>query len=206
MKKVLVCLISLLIVLAVASCGGTGGGNSDGGTTGDIDINSFNTIGDVLALEAENYQYGTSENTFVYGFQMDGSYYRFKAEMTEDQKDAYFNIDYSEEDYEEQETALISEFVITDRQVMDDLILSQEELDSLTGKTGQELFESGWTPGFGYNLAEGEFWLDNGPFCYTVRFDGDFNEIDDVDDVAEFLKDYTVSSAEFREMGDVTNW
>ena len=91
-----------------------------------------------MALNAEDSQWGSHDLEFTYGFQLNGSYYRAKAEMTSEQQDALFNIDYSDQDYEEQERAIISEFEITERQELDTLILSQEQLDGLKGKTGQE--------------------------------------------------------------------
>jgi hypothetical protein len=83
-------------------------------------------------------------------------------------------------------------------------MVPQDELDALVGKTGQELLDDGWAPGYGYNLENNEFWLYYGPFCYTVYFDGEFEEDDEIYDDTEYFKDHTVTSAEFNSLGDIT--
>ncbi|MCR5134364.1 MAG: hypothetical protein K6B12_01880, partial [Clostridiales bacterium] len=171
-----------------------------------FDFEAPQTIGDLLALEPGNMHQSTEDNTFYYGMEMDGSYYRFKAEMTQEQRDALFNIDYAADDAEEQENAILSDLVITDRQKLDDQILSQEDLDALVGKTGQELLDAGWTPGYGYDLEAGEFMLFYGPFCYTIGFDGEFEENDEIFNDEDYFKDRTVTSAAFYSMGDIANW
>ncbi|MBQ1631078.1 MAG: hypothetical protein II099_06530 [Firmicutes bacterium] len=206
MKKLLVILIAVFMIFGTAACIGNSGGSDTPAPAGDFDFEACKTIGDLMALNAEDSQWGSHDLEFTYGFQLNGSYYRAKAEMTSEQQDALFNIDYSDQDYEEQERAIISEFEIIERQELDTLILSQEQLDGLKGKTGQELLNEGWTTGYGYNLAAGEFWMYNGPFVYAVVFDGDFSDMDDIEDEEEFIKDLKVKSAEFMSMGDVTNW
>jgi hypothetical protein len=124
--------------------------------------------------------------------------------MTKEQMDAFDEIDFAADDAAEQQDALISTFEITDREKLDDQMLSQEDLDALVGKTGQELLDDGWTPGYGYNLENNEFWLYYGPFCYTVYFDGEFEEDDEIYDDTEYFKDHTVTSAEFNSLGDIT--
>lgn len=206
MKKVMILLLAMLMTFAFASCGAGSSGEDGGDPAADFDFEAVETIGDLMALNPENMQWGTNDKDFVYGFELDGSYYRFKAEMTQEQYDALNAVDFSADDAQEQQDAIISEFKITDRQQLDDQILSQEDLDALVGKTGQELLDDGWTPGYGYNLEDGEFWLYYGPFCYAVRFDGEFEENDEIYDDAEYFKDRTVTSAEFDSLGDVTNW
>lgn len=198
MKKAMAVLTAALIVCALAGCGS--------GASGTFNMDSYQTIGDVMALDTENVQWGTSDSDFIYAIEMNGSYYRFKAEMTPEQEEALMSVDYAEDDYEEQQDKIIAAFVITDRQAVDDLKLSQEQCDAFVGKTGQELFDAGWTTGMGYNLAESEFWLYYGPFCYTVTFEGEFEESEDIYDDADYILDRTVKAVAFRAAGDMTNW
>jgi hypothetical protein len=206
MKKVLIIFLAMLMTFAFAGCGAGSSGEDGGDPAADFDFEAVETIGDLMALDLDNSQWGTNDKDFVYGFELGGSYYRFKAEMTQEQYDALNNVDFSADDAQEQQDAIISEFVITDRQQLDDQILSQEELDALVGKTGQELIDDGWTPGYGYNLENNEFWLFYGPFCYTVVFDGEFKEDEEIYDETEYFKDHKVKSAEFNSLGDVTIW
>lgn len=203
MKKTITAFIAVLMLFAVTACGGASG---EGEAASGFDFEAPETVGDLLALEPSNMHQSTEDNTFYYGMEMDGSYYRFKAEMTQEQCDALFDIDYAADDAAEQEAAILSDLVITDRQKLDDQILSQEDLDALVGKTGQELLDAGWTPGYGYDLEAGEFWLFYGPFCYTIGFDGEFEESDDIIDDEDYFKDHTVTSATFNSLGEISNW
>ena len=83
-------------------------------------------------------------------------------------------------------------------------IIPQEELDKLVGKTGEELFNDGWTDGSGYNLEDMEFWLNKGAFEYTVVFDGKVENYDEFD-TEEGVKAFTVKSVKFNGLGDATN-
>lgn len=204
MKRALTILMAVLMIFVIAGCGGSSGGNS--GAAGAFDFDSYQTIGELMDLQPESVQWGTSDNDFIYGFEWEGSYYRVRAEMTDEQRDALMNVDYGDEDYEEQQDAIISEFQIVERQELDSMIISQDELDTLAGKTGKELLDEGWATGYGYNLSEGEFWMYNGPFTYAVRFEGDFSDVEDIYDEEEFIQDLVVISAEFMGSGDVTNW
>lgn len=215
-KKNISLLMSMMLVLTLvlmttgcaANQGDDGSGGSGGSGGGDaLDIDSFKTIGDLIAVESENTQWGTSDNTLVYAFSMGDQYYRFKANMTQEEKDALFNVDYSNEDYQKLENDIISPLEIVERENMTDRILSQEELDKLVGKTGKELADAGWNEGYGFNASELEFWLDYGPFCYAVKFEGELSgSAEDVVDVMEAIQDLTVKSASFLSMGDATNW
>ena len=206
MKKTITAFIAVLMLFAFTACGGATGDGEAATDSTDFDFEAPETVGDLLALDLDNMQQGTNDNAFYYGFEKDGSYYRFKAEMTQEQHDALFDLDYAADDAAEQEKAILSDLVITDRQKLDDQLLSQEDLDALVGKTGQELLDAGWTPGYGYDLEKGEFWLFNGPFCYTIGFDGDFEESDEIVNDEDYFKDRTVKSATFNSLGDITNW
>ena len=82
-------------------------------------------------------------------------------------------------------------------------MLSQEELDKLVGKTGQELLDTGWSDGYGYNLEEMEFWLDYGPFSYAVVFDDPVPESEyETFDTETGIKDRHVVSAKFFMLGN----
>ena len=84
-------------------------------------------------------------------------------------------------------------------------ILTQDQLDQLKGKTGQELLRDGWTCSGSFNLESKEFFLNYGPFLYSVTFDGEITEknAEDFDDEAG-IRELTVKSVQFSELGDAT--
>ena len=55
---------------------------------------------------------------------------------------------------------------------------------SRLGKTGAELFDSGWTTGMGYDLESMEFYLEYAPFMYTVTFEKQ-EQLENTDDFDE---------------------
>ena len=84
-------------------------------------------------------------------------------------------------------------------------MLSEEDLDALKGKTGAELVKDGWTYNGSFDLENMEFWMDKGPFQYTVVFDGsaDGANAENYDAEAE-TKDMKVKSVKFSMLGDAT--
>ena len=201
MKK----LIALLLVLVMAMFGMAGcGGSGSGGSSEAASIDSVKTIGDVIALEAEETQFSVYKDVVVYAFKLGDTYYRVRAAITPEQAQAYFDIDYSDADYEDQQKKIVSPLAIDEIEELNDQILSQDELDALVGKTGQELQDEGWTYS-GHDLESMEFWMNYGPFVYTVVFDGQVAEADyDSFDDEEGTSELTVKSAQLSALGDAT--
>ena len=214
MKKILALLIVYVLVLGLTACsnssvsGASSGGSneSDGASGEEIALDSFKTIEDALNIESESTQWSGGENTFVYVFEKDGKYYRLIANMTDEQSEALSNIDFSDDNYEEKQNEIIGPLEVVKAELLNDLILTQEEMDAWVGKTGKELLDDGWTTGMGYNLDTMEFWMGYGSFYYTVVFDGNGEELDiDTFDEEEGIKDFKVQSIEFLSLGDATN-
>lgn len=209
MKKITLVLVIVLISTMILSACGEGGdsGSSGAGTTEEVvDISAIKTFGDILNLETDEHQWSVFDNKMVFAFQVDDNYYRAISNITDEQMDAIMNVDYSHENYEEEENQIISEFTVDEIEQLNDLIISQEELDKLVGKTGKELFDAGWESGMGYDYGTMEFWMNNGPFMYCVYFDGELTGTDfENHTVEELLSDLTVKSAEFMSFGDATD-
>ena len=71
------------------------------------------------------------------------------------------------------------------------------------GKTGQDLENDGWTTGYGYNLESMEFFLEKGPFAYTVTFaSGQTLTNSDDFDVFETIRPLVIKSVECTGLGD----
>ena len=118
----------------------------------------------------------------------------------------YMNVDIFQEGYEKKQQKIIKNIEIDEMEDLSDQMLSQDELDALAGKTGQELVDEGWLFNGGHNLENMEFWMGYGPFNYSVFFDGEVAESDyeTFDDEAD-TRELTVKSAEFNSLGDATN-
>lgn len=197
-------LVLLMTMLVFAGCGGSGSNSSDASDVPSIE--SLKTIGDVMALETEDMQSAVYEDVVVFAFKLGDTYYRVRAAISPDKAQEYFDIDYMDEDHEEKEKAIIAPLEIDSVEDLNDQILSQSELDSLVGKTGQELVEAGWTYNGSHMLEDMEIWMDYGPFLYSVFFDGEVAEADyESFEDEEGTKDMKVVSAKFNMLGNATN-
>ena len=174
MKKSFVSVLSLLIVLCLfAACGKQG--SNDPSASDNVpasDALSVETVGDALALMGEREsQFATLEKAYVVAFEKDGVYWRVIAELTPEQHDEIFALDILDENHDEKEKELVSPLTVTKIENLNEKKLSDDDMTALVGKTGAELFNSGWTTGMGYDLESMEFYLEYAPFMYTVTFE-----------------------------------
>ena len=207
MKRLLSVFI-VLTLLALSGCGGQGNSNvgDDSGKTAEaVSVDSLKTIGDAFALDVSENQYAVSEGKVVYAFKAGDTYYRVIASISDEDQQKYMDIGYDDPDYEAKQHEIIDPLEIEKTENLNEKILSEEELDALTGKTGKELTEEGWTYQGSYNLDGMEVWMCCGPFEYTVIFDGttDKQNSDDFD-IEEETKDMKVKSVKFNALGDAT--
>ena len=209
MKKGLALVLALMLMISVlAACGQTGE-NSTGDTegaqgpvSGTAAIESLETIGDAMALESAEFRQSSGEtNRFVYVFGLDGTYYRVIAPMTDEEFQEFMDLDYDDPDYDAKLEKIIGPLKIETWENLSDMIPPQEELDQWVGKTGQELFDAGWTNS-GWNLDEMEFWMDYGPFMYTVVMDGTVENVEDFDE--EDIAPLVVKSVTYNDLGDAS--
>ena len=168
------------------------------------DIGDAHTIGDVMALSNGNYT--ASENLYVTMAELDDVVYRVEAAMDTETSEALFALDFEDPDYQQKFTDLVSPLTITLIENLSAQIPSQETLDALIGKTGEELLNEGWTcEGWtfeGQDLNELVFHLNHGPFAYDVTFDGMENLPEDFDEAN--LNPLTVASITCSGIGDAT--
>ena len=204
MKKIItIMLVLMMAVIGLAACGSSDGGGSDSGAPASID--SVKTIGDVIALESDETQSAVYDNKVVYAFKLGDTYYRARATLSDEEQQAYFDIEFDDPDYEEKQNAIVSPLAIDEIENLSEQIPGQDELDAYVGKTGQELMDAGWNF-TGHNLEDMEFWMDYGPFEYTVVFDGEVAEADYENFMdEEGTKDMTVKSVVYNGLGDATN-
>ena len=187
MKKGFVCVLSLLIVLTLfAACGKKE--SNDPTPTNNApasDTLSVETIGEALALKGEGeFQSATLGKAYVVVFEKDGVYWRVIAELAPEQHDALFALDILDESHDEKEKELVSPLTVTKIENLNEKKLSDDDMTALVGKTGAELFDSGWTTGMGYDLESMEFYLEYAPFMYTVTFEKQ-EQLENTDDFDE---------------------
>lgn len=217
MKKVISILLAIVLsVTMLAACGNSGSGGGSGSGSGSASgaesavdeatvIESLTTLGDAIALESGETQTAVYDGKAIYAFKLGDTYYRARASISPEDEQAYMDIDYMDDDYEEQQKKILSSLVIDQIDNLSLQMLSQEEFDALVGKTGQDLQDAGWTYS-GHDLETMEFWMNYGTFVYTVTFDGEVPEAEyETFDDEEDTKNMVVKSVKFNGLGDATN-
>ena len=212
MKKGIVLIVTLIMVLCtMAACGQSSSGGSGSGsaeTAAAFDPAQFKTLADVFAYVGENsLQEGYTETHYVTVFAVDDVNYRVIADIPEDVSKEIWAIDFEDEDRDQKVTDLLSPLEVKVCENLSEQIPSQEELDKYVGKTGQELFDEGWSDYSYYNLEDMDAGLNFGPFTYTVKFEYDGEPMVNTDDFDFFeeFKDLKVSSVVYEGLGDATN-
>ena len=163
---------------------------------------SLKTIGDVIALDKADNQREVGSGRVVCAFKYGDTYYRVRADIPEDAEKAYFDVDIMEEGYEDKQNEILAPLEINGFENLSEQILTQDELEALKGKTGQELVVEGWTYDGSFFLGDMQFRMSYGPFVYTVEFDGSADGQDaESFDAEAGTKDMKVRSAEFSSLG-----
>lgn len=202
MKK----LFSLGLALVVAIFVFTGCIKFGNSGTSKFDPEQLKTMKDVFAYaDSENSNEGYNEKKYVFAFSVDGIYYRAVAELPEDISAEIWKIDFSDEKKDQKVKDLVSPLEAKIENLSDQ-IPSQDELNKLVGKVGQELFDNGWTY-WSYNLVDMEAGMNHGAFNYTVKFEYKGKQMQNTDDFDFYdkFKDLRVSSVKFEGLGDATN-
>jgi len=166
--------------MMLTGCNMTGSNTGQSGTaessTGKTDTPK--TIGDTEKYESYGYTY--DDKLFVEVYEDNGVYYRAEAELPEDVSKALDDLDWSDDDHDQNMKALIDPLPITKLENLSENILSQEEMDKLIGKTGEDLLNDGWTTGFVTETGGSSVNMEYDLFQYIVTFDGVIEESEDV--------------------------
>lgn len=214
MKKTVSLILALSLVLCImAGCGSAAGsGSSSAGSTEDLpadtvtkDLDAAKTIGDLMAMDSvEETATANYDDYFVYVFTMDGTDYRAVCELTPEQAESLWSVDFEDENYEEKYRELAAPLEITRIDNLTASAPSQDELDALTGKTGQELMDAGWMTG-GYNADTMEFFMNYKEYAFIVIFDGEFDQAAaEENGEDEAIKNLVVKSVAYNGIGDGT--
>ena len=206
MKKIFVCVLAAVVALSLfAACGKSGGenGGENGGGESALDVTAIKTIAEAKALDGKGTETSAfSDKVYVYCFELNGSYWRLIAEMSEEESAALWALDMGDPDYDAKTDEITSKLAVTKCEDLTGQKLTDDQIASLVGKTGEALVSDGWIDGMGYNLDEMEFFLEKGAFSYTVKFEaGTALENTDDLDVLEAIKPLTIKSIEFGGFG-----
>ena len=213
MKRIMALIMTLTVaVCAFAGCGkgagqdagAQGGAAAENASAEAVDPTQVKTVGEALALKGEegDFQSSYSEKTYVAVISVDGVYYRFIADLPEDVSKALWDLDW-DEDRDAKEMELLQSVPIRTVENLTEMAPSQEEIDQWVGKTGQDLFDAGWTYWY-YDLETMKAGMDYDAFQYDVQFeyDGEPLENDDDFDFFETFADLTVASVTYTGIGN----
>ena len=206
MKRTAIFVLIIILALSIlAACRKPD--NSGDDSPAAFDPAQVKTMEDIFAY-ADTSSYndiGYTETEYICVFEADGIYYRAIAELPADVSETLWAIDFFDENRDQKERELISPLAVKSIENLSDQILSQEELDQLAGRTGQDLFDDGWTY-WAYNLENMEASMNYGPFSYNVQFDYSGEQMDNTDDFDfyEAFKDLKVLSVTFEGPGNAT--
>ena len=194
-----------LVVMPLAACSGQGasGGQSaaEDTTTEEtvaVDVASLKTLGDVMAIEGEGQSSAWNEEHYIYVTNANGAPLRAVVDLTPEIYSQIEELDFLDEDYDQKLTDIIGGLELASLDDYSDQVPSQEELDALVGKTGQELVDDGFTFStltmYGGDETVAEFEKD--AFRYEVTFDGTVDGDADGFD-GSVVAELTVASASF---------
>lgn len=166
-----------------------------------VDLSSIKTMADAMAYTDDSSS-GWDESRYIYAFNTSTKPVRAIAEITSDQYDQITDAEFDYDIELEERQAKIKEVIGSLPVTVEDLskdIPSQDELDKLVGKTGQELADDGYTflALYSYGTdAETQAYFDKGNYQYTITFDGALP--DDVEEqTLDLVKDMKVTAVEF---------
>lgn len=194
----------MIFALFLAACGqsdiNTTTGTKASSVTGTVAIESAKTIGEVRTLatsdETQTAAYG---NYYIVAFPLNGTWYRVIATMTDDQMNAYFNLDFEDEDGKQ---AIADPLTIDSYENLSEQAPEPSEYEKYIGRTIQELIDAGWY-NYGWMLDTKEFWLEDGIHGYTVVVEEDIANKNNLSD--EDIYPLTIKSITYNGILNATN-
>ena len=161
-------------------------------------LEDLKTLGDAFAYELR--ARSVYEDRFIYACQVqENVFWRVEAVITPELYAQIDALDFFDEAYEQKLTDLVKDLPIDKAIDLSENLMSQQEMDALVGKTGQELLDMGFLSAGSYGFAEDFSWveLSRGAFSYEVFFNERVKEQKEDYDVEETIRDMTVSSFSF---------
>lgn len=171
-----------------------------------VDTTSWKTLGDALASRTGNLSYGYDDDYFVAIFDAGDSIIRTVSKMELSIRDEFGELDFEDPDYEAKETAILADLELISAEDITSDVLSQEELDSYVGKTGQDMYDAGFVFSY-YSMYGGEQTsasIDYGYFSYDVTFDTSIDESQSEDEGASLKDAKVVEVQSFKNLSNMS--
>lgn len=190
--------LSFLLAFVLVACS-----SSSTTQSGELDLSKIKTYGDAYEMAKENqYVMTYDEKRIIIGFDYEGKPLRVIADMTKDVYDKMEAVDLSNPDNMDKRDELAFGLKVSKAEDLSDQIPSQEELDQMIGKKGQDLLDEGFVSSQSDLGSDNPVYvLAQGPFSYEFTFNEKV-EYDDNTDADEVLKGLTVKSVKYYGIGD----
>ena len=209
-KTALACALSIALVASplLAACGNSSNQQpASEATTSDeeskaseLDMKSWQTLGDALEHATGSLSWGSNDKYIVCVFEADDALVRAVGEMEPGVDEKMGEVDFFADDHDEQIAQIIGVLKLESAEDLSGDIPSQEELDALVGKTGQQLQDDGYAfeSYYMYGGDETSAIYAHGFIGVDVTFDTTISEEDaDGDENGDALKDAVVTAAEY---------
>lgn len=201
------------VVLALgllSACGGQqaaseSGSGADAAATSTVDTSSWKTLGDALAVKTEDVASGWDDKYYIVAFKAGDSLFRVVAKSEDGIQDKTGELDFLADDYNDKLLEIVGGLEIVSVEDLTADAPTQEQLDAMVGKTGQELIDSGWAFQ-SYFMTGGDetgATFTKGYVACNVTFDAKVSsEAADSDESGDMLKDAKVTLAESAGVSD----
>lgn len=191
-NKILCFLLVLIMAAAFTACGG----NSDGGSDSESSDTEVKTMGEIFALEVDDQTLSVAPDKVVYIYTIDGKPTRVEAAITEEMYSEIDAIPFDDEDRDAKIHKILEGVEVTRTDDMSEYVPTDEEVEALVGKTGQELIDAGFD--MEACIVDGNVTTVNAARDYAeymLEFDGTVD--DESDEWAAELAELKVTSASY---------
>ena len=183
LKLIVPALALCLALVPLAACGGQqeqGGSSASGNAqqAAAVDTSSWKTLGDAIAFGGEPTSAGWDANYYVCVFDTDKATVRVVAKSNKDIDGKLAGLMPGSEDYPDALAKAIGSYELVSAEDITAEKPSQEQLDELVGKTGQELLDDGWkfASYFMYGGEQTGANMEKGNIAFGVTFDTKVSE------------------------------
>lgn len=196
-----------LCVLPLAACSGqsdSGSSQGGGGETATLDPSSWTTLGDALANQTELLAAGNNDKTYIIVFAAGDETYRAVAQMKPDTEKALEGLEFFNPDDTQKIVDALSGLELVSAEEISSTRLSDDEIQSYVGKTGQDLVDNGFKfeSYFMYGGDQTGASMGNGYYSYEFTFDTQVAEDKTDDEGAAIL---SAKIVEAQNMGNLSN-